>query len=82
MNRTQIQLPDQLYQRAKQWAEIHECSLAELTRRGLETYLDRYPEPMQMKGGWQIPVVDLGKPKMALEDLREHLAGIESRADV
>jgi hypothetical protein len=80
MNRTQIQLPDQLYQRAKHWAEIHECSLAELTRRGLETYLDRYPEPVSMKGSWQIPVVNLGAPKMALEDLREHLAGIESRA--
>ncbi|NJM43805.1 MAG: hypothetical protein HC858_07145 [Brachymonas sp.] len=45
MNRTQIQLPDQLYQRAKLWAEVNECSLAELTRRGLESYLDRYPVP-------------------------------------
>ncbi len=80
MNRTQIQLPDQLYLRAKQWAEVNECSLAELTRRGLESYLDRYPAPQAASQTWLIPVVNLGKPKIALEDLREHLAGIESRA--
>jgi hypothetical protein len=80
MNRTQIQLPDQLYQRAKQWAEVHECSLAELTRRGLESYLDRYSETVSRQDTWQIPVVNLGRPKIAPEDLREYLAGVESRA--
>jgi hypothetical protein len=34
MTRTQIQLPDQLYQRAKAFAAAREISLAEITRRG------------------------------------------------
>ena len=55
MNRTQIQLPDQLYQRAKQWAEVNECSLAEVTRRGLEMYLDRYPVSQRATTAWEIP---------------------------
>lgn len=43
MVRTQIRLPDDLYRRAKQFEEEHEMSLAELTRRGLELLLNRYP---------------------------------------
>lgn len=36
MTRTQIQLPDELYQEAKQLCEEREMSLAELARRGIE----------------------------------------------
>jgi hypothetical protein len=43
MVRTQIQLPDALYERAKQFAADREMSLAELARRGLELLLERYP---------------------------------------
>ena len=43
MTRTQIQLPDSLYERAKQFAAASELSLAEITRRGIELYLERYP---------------------------------------
>jgi hypothetical protein len=39
MTRTQIQLPDELYQRAKAFAAQRELSLAEVTRRGLELFL-------------------------------------------
>ena len=35
MTRTQIQLPDDLYQRAKEFAADREISLAELIRNGL-----------------------------------------------
>lgn len=80
MTRTQIQLPDQLYQRAKHWAEVHECSLAEVTRRGLELYLDRYPEPARAQTIWQIPVINTGATRIALEDLRSTLADLESGA--
>ena len=53
MVRTQIQLPDEVYRRAKKVAETHEISLAELTRRGLEYILSVYaPEPV---GTWQPP---------------------------
>jgi predicted DNA-binding protein len=44
MIRTQVRLPDELYQRAKIFAAEREVSLAEITRRGLELFLDRFPE--------------------------------------
>jgi len=53
MTRTQIQLPDDVYARAKKVAETREISLAELARRGLEYILSVYaPEPA---GDWQPP---------------------------
>ncbi len=36
MTRTQIQLPDDLYQEAKRLCDEREMSLAELARRGIE----------------------------------------------
>jgi hypothetical protein len=45
MVKTQIQLPDELYQRVKQLAEQKEWSLAEAFRRGAELLLQRYPSP-------------------------------------
>ena len=44
MTRTQIQLPDELYERAKRFGSARELSLAEMTRRGLEMFLARFPE--------------------------------------
>lgn len=48
MTRAQIQLPDELYQRAKAFAAQRELSLAEVTRRGLELFLDRLWKPCGM----------------------------------
>lgn len=45
MTRTQIQLPDDIYARAKKLAEEREISLAELARRGLEYILSVYAPP-------------------------------------
>lgn len=46
MTRTQIQLPDETYARAKKLCEAREISLAELARRGIEYILSVYdPEP-------------------------------------
>lgn len=46
MARTQIQLPDESYARAKKLCEAREISLAELARRGIEYILSVYaPEP-------------------------------------
>jgi gamma-glutamylcysteine synthetase len=42
MIRTQIQLPDELYARARRVAKAKEISLAELARRGIEAILDQY----------------------------------------
>ena len=71
MTRTQIQLPDQLYQRAKTFAADRELSLAEITRRGLELFLDRYPQPSPPSGQWHLPRVDGGGIKVPLEQLTE-----------
>ena len=46
MTRTQIQLPDDVYARARKLCDSREISLAELARRGLEYILSVYaPEP-------------------------------------
>ena len=71
MVRTQIQLPDELYRRAKQVAETREISLAEMTRRGLELFLDRLPPPTREKEGWKIPRIDGGGIKVSLDRLRD-----------
>jgi hypothetical protein len=51
--RTQIQLPDELFARAKKLCAAREISLAELARRGIEYTLSVYaPEPSP---DWQLP---------------------------
>ena len=71
MTRTQIQLPDQLYRRAKAFAAERELSLAEITRRGLEMFLDRHPAPTPPAGHWSLPRVDGGGIKVPLEELAD-----------
>lgn len=71
MTRTQIQLPDDLYQRAKSFAAERELSLAEITRRGLELFLERYPESNSAKRNWTLPKVNGGGIKVPLSDLRK-----------
>jgi hypothetical protein len=71
MARTQIQLPDDLYQRAKSFAAERELSLAEITRRGLELFLERYPESNSTERSWTLPKVNGGGIKVPLSDLRE-----------
>ena len=57
MTRTQILLPDEVYQRARSVAEAKEISLAELARRGLELILDQYPSPEAIRQEWQLPLL-------------------------
>ena len=55
MTRTQIQLPDDTFARAKKLCEAREISLAELARRGIEYILSVYdPEP-DANREWQPP---------------------------
>lgn len=56
MVRTQIQLPDELHRRAKQFCRSREMSLAEFARRGIESLLDRYPSSEQRSYDWGVPV--------------------------
>lgn len=79
MTRTQIQLPDQLYQRAKAFAAQREISLAEVTRRGLELFLDRFPSNEPPQGVWRLPCVDAGGIQVPLESLRDIAGDEESK---
>ena len=55
MTRTQIQLPDDVYARARKVCESREISFAELSRRGLEYMLSVYAPVPPAKGEWQLP---------------------------
>lgn len=55
MTRTQIQLPDDVYARARKVCEKREISLAELARRGLEYILSVYSTGPGTNGAWQPP---------------------------
>jgi len=48
MIKTQVQIPDELYQKAKQLAKEREWSLAEVMRRGLE-HMTRTHPPLPAK---------------------------------
>lgn len=70
MIRTQVQIPDELYNRAKAYSQDREMSLAEVVRRGLELLLDRYPESGGRKPDeWVFPTFS-GGLKVPLEDLK------------
>jgi hypothetical protein len=78
MVRTQIQLPDDLYRRAKAVCAAREMSLAELARRGVELMLDRLAPPDTTAPAWTLPRVD-ARVLVPLERLREIAAEDESR---
>jgi hypothetical protein len=71
MTRTQIQLPDELYKRAKALSEEREISLAEIARRGIELFLARFPQPLPERKKWVPPCVSLGAPLVSPEQMRE-----------
>ncbi len=60
MVRTQIQLPDPLYKRAKDVAVLRDWSLAEVVRRALERYVDRFADELPSGGDWAFPTLDFG----------------------
>jgi hypothetical protein len=62
MIKTQVQIPDELFERAKQVAAAKEWSFAEIVRRGLEQMVLRHPDADRASNdGWRLPeAVDLG----------------------
>ena len=48
MTKTQIQVPEELFQELRDFAKQREWSLAETFRRGAELLLQVYPEPPAM----------------------------------
>lgn len=55
MTRTQIQLPDETYARAKKVCEAREIPFAELARRGIEYILSVYCQDPAANQEWQPP---------------------------
>jgi hypothetical protein len=55
MVRTQIQLPDEIYRKAKRIAAQHEISLAEVVRRGLEHMIRVHPTSTGPEETWTLP---------------------------
>ncbi|MGA2865042.1 MAG: antitoxin [Verrucomicrobiota bacterium] len=54
MIKTQVQIPDHLYQEAKRIAAEYEMSFAEVVRRGLERLAPAYP-PKRPLTDWEPP---------------------------
>jgi hypothetical protein len=75
MVKTQIQLPDDLYESVKQLAKQKEWSLAETLRRGAELLLRQYPPAQSVQEPWTPP-----KPRrlgwQGLTDAEVHAAGL------
>ena len=71
--RTQIQLPDELLDRAKKVCEAREISLDELSRRGLEYILSVYPpEPVKLEE-WSLPKPrHLGWQELSDSEIKAH----------
>lgn len=82
MVRTQIQLPDELYRRAKQVAKQREISLAEMTRRGLELFLARVIPATAPATDWKMPTVNGGGIRVPLERLHDVAADQEAATGI
>lgn len=55
MVKTQVQIPDDLYRRAKEIAATHEMSFADVVRRGLELMSSLYPGRPAEPEAWSPP---------------------------
>lgn len=82
MNKTQVQLPDELYYKAKAIADQREWSLAEAVRRGIEYMALAYPVKASAKPG-ALPVLKSGdfRPNFDQLDLKALSASDELRED-
>jgi len=73
MNKTQIQVPDELFRELRSFAKAREWSLAETFRRGAELLLEVYNDkPMPPSKMWRPPVsTDVGWKGLDPEELRD-----------
>lgn len=60
MTRTQIQFPNQLYQRLKEIAERQDWSLSEVIRKAAEHFITRFPEEPKPRSALCHPTLDCG----------------------
>ena len=83
MIKTQVQLPDELYYKAKAIADQREWSLAEVVRRGIEYMALAYPTKTSAKP-WVLPVLKSGdfRPDFDHLDLKALAESDELRGDL
>lgn len=75
MVKTQVQIPDHLYNEAKRIAKEYEMSFAEVVRRGLERVVPVYP-PKKGDLKWSMPKPrKLGCRPLSAEQLRDLARG-------
>jgi hypothetical protein len=69
MVKTQVQIPDHLYDEAKRIAKECEMSFAEVVRRGLERMTEAYPSGRRAPSEWALPEArDMGEPLLPEEE--------------
>lgn len=57
MTRTQIQLPEPLFDRLRRISQVRDISVAEVIRRGMEIYVMSCPEAEPTAKPWTLPVL-------------------------
>jgi len=74
MKRTQVQIPDPLYQEVKRVAQLKDWSISEVFRRAAEQLVAQFPS-IKKAGDWEPPKPrNLGKPAIPPDRWRELLA--------
>lgn len=73
MTKTQIQVPEELFQELRAFAKQREWSLAETFRRGAELLLEVYPKTsVSQSAAWTPPTSsEAGWKGLSAEELRE-----------
>ena len=72
MVKTQVQIPDSLFESAKRIASENEMSFAEVVRRGLEEIIKHHPPMRQKASEWSLPApIDLGSPLLKEKEWTE-----------
>jgi hypothetical protein len=73
MTKTQIQVPERLFQELRSFAKQREWSLAETFRRGAELLLQVYPEASNTAPvAWEPPTSNrVGWQGLSVDELRE-----------
>jgi hypothetical protein len=80
MKRTQVQIPEPLYEDVKRIAERRDWSVSEVFRRAVEQYVSEIPEVAE-RGVWKVPEPrEMGEPRIAPDQWRDTLADDEAGA--
>ena len=78
MKRTQVQIPDPLYEDVKRIAERRDWSVSEVFRRAVEEYVAEVREVGE-GSGWALPQPrEMGEPRVAPDQWRDILADDEA----